>query len=175
MSMLTAMIEELKMEQEKTRKVLEAIPGDRLDYSPGDKALTMGQLAMHIAGIPASVAGMIRSDTMDVADFPAEWPTATSVDEILAKFDESEAAVYDLLGKIDDAAAQSKWAFVAGETELMGIPRIAVVRSILINHLIHHRGQLTAYLRGVGARVPAVYGMSADDNPFAEMMSGSAH
>lgn len=174
MSMIQPLIDELKQEQVATRKVLEAIPEDRLDYSPGDKALTMGQLAMHIAGIPASVAAMVQRDTMDVRDFPQDWPTAMTKAEVLAKFDESEAAVYDLLASIDDERARAKWAFVAGETELWALPRIGAVRGVLISHLIHHRGQLTAYLRSVGATVPAVYGMSADDNPFAELMSGAA-
>jgi uncharacterized damage-inducible protein DinB len=159
-------IRELELEAKTTRRVLERVPDDKLTWKPHVKSMSLRQLAQHVATIPGSVSGMARLDSFDVEKF-TEPPALESTAAILAAFDASVAQAKTNLAATDDAAMMKDWSFNMGGKPIMTIPRIGVYRSILLNHLYHHRGQLSVYLRLLDVPVPSIYGPSADENPFA--------
>ncbi len=160
------LISELEREAKTTRRVLERVPDDKLTWKPHVKSMTLGRLALHVATIPGSISGMARLDSYDVANF-SEPPAVESTAAILAAVDRSVAQAKADLAATDDAAMMKNWSFNMGGQPIMTVPRIGVYRSVLLNHLYHHRGQLTVYLRLLDVPVPSIYGPSADENPFA--------
>ena len=166
MTIADTLIMELEREAEITRRVLARVPDGKLTWKPHTKSMTLGRLAQHVATIPGSISGMARLDGYDVEKFsePAQLESAAA---ILAAFDESVAQAKTNLGATDDAAMMKDWSFSMGGRSIMTIPRIGVYRTILLNHLYHHRGQLSVYLRLLDVPVPSIYGPSADENPFA--------
>lgn len=158
--------QELEQESHATRRVLEQIPQDRLGWKPHEKSMTLGQLALHVAGLPGRIAELSTRPSFDVrTQIPR--PSPASVAELLAELERSVETAKGILSGMEDAALSIPWRMVDGEREIMAMPRVALLRTVLFNHWYHHRGQLTVYLRMVGARVPAVYGASADENPMA--------
>ena len=160
------LLDELDQEAQITRRVLERVPADKFDWRPNSKSMTLGQLALHLASIPGTVAELATRSTFDV-ETQIPLPSTANVDQLLSAHDRSIARAKQLLGEMDDAMLSSPWRMVRGEQEIMTIPRKALLRSILLNQSYHHRGQLTVYLRQVGALIPAIYGASADENPLA--------
>jgi uncharacterized damage-inducible protein DinB len=159
---------ELEREGVSTRRVLERIPTDRLDWQPHPKSMSLGRLAQHVATIPGFMSRMAREDGFDIAKPRPTQPTLESTEELLAAFDTALGEARDFLGGLEDEACAAPWCFSAGERELFTVPRIGMVRSMMLNHLYHHRGQLTLYLRLLDIPVPAIYGTSADENLFAD-------
>ena len=159
-------IRELEMEAKTTRRVLERVPDDKLTWKPHPKSMSLRQLAQHVATIPGNVSGMAKFDGYDVEKF-SEPPALESTAAILAAFEESVAQAKPNLAATDDAAMMKDWSFKMNGNPIMTIPRIGVYRTILLNHLYHHRGQLSVYLRLLDVPVPSIYGPSADENPFA--------
>jgi uncharacterized damage-inducible protein DinB len=155
---------ELEQEAPVTRRALERIPADKLTWRPHEKSMTLGQLGFHIAALPGAIAEMAMKSPCPAAPIPRPQPS--SAEEILSEFDGSVDKARTILGDLDDSLLSATWKLVAGEREILAIPRKDLLRSILLNHWYHHRGQLTVYLRQVGAKVPAVYGSSADETPF---------
>jgi uncharacterized damage-inducible protein DinB len=127
--------------------------------------LTIGQLAMHVATLPGAIAE-ISTRAFDVKTVIPR-PSATSTAELLAVLEESLTRARTLLGAMDDAALASPWRMVNGDQEVRVVPRGSLLRSIMLNHWYHHRGQLTVYLRQTGALLPPIYGDSADEKAFA--------
>jgi uncharacterized damage-inducible protein DinB len=158
-------LQELDREAITTRRVLERVPEEKLDWRPHEKSFSLGQLAMHIATIPGALAKMSTRETFDVkgADFPR--PSASSTTELLVALDQSLAQAHEILGSMDGESLSAPWKMVDGDQVLLTIPRATFLRSIMLNHWYHHRGQLTVYLRQTGALVPGVYGPSADEAP----------
>jgi uncharacterized damage-inducible protein DinB len=154
-------LQELEQESQATRRVLERVPSDKLQWRPHPKSMTLGQLAMHIANVPGAIAEISRIP-FDVKT-PIPRPDAGGTDEIMVRFEESLERARTILGSMNDAELATPWRMMNGERELWSIPRGAFLRSVLLNHWYHHRGQLTVYLRQTGASVPAVYGDSADE------------
>ena len=165
MSTIQAMLQELDQEAATTRRVLERVPDDRLAWKPHDKSMSLGQLALHVATMPGAIAELSQQSPFNVPEFVQ--PSATSAADLIPTLDQSLAKARDILGRMDDAALGNTWRLVHGDKEIMAIPVGAVLRSIMLNHWYHHRGQLSVYLRQVGALVPSIYGPSADENPFA--------
>jgi uncharacterized damage-inducible protein DinB len=159
-------IRELEMEAKTTRRVLERVPEDKLAWKPHTKSMSLRQLAQHVATIPGNVSGMAKCDGYDVEKF-SEPPALETTAAIVAAFDESVAQAKANLAATDDAAMMKDWSFRMGGNPIMTIPRIGVFRTMLLNHLYHHRGQLSVYLRLLDVPVPSIYGPSADENPFA--------
>ncbi len=159
-------IEELKAYEPVTRRCLERVPADKLDWRPGPKAMTLGELALHLATGPAIGTGLLQEEGVDFAAIDRTLPQPERVEEILAAFDQGMAAGIANLEAMTDAQATATWAVYNGEIELMSMPRLAWLRMILIDHLVHHRGQLTTYFRCLDVPVPSVIGPSADENPF---------
>jgi len=165
MALVDEILQELEQEARTTRRVLERVPEDQLGWKPHEKARTLGQLATHIAVVPGAIAQLATAPS------PVQAPQFTdpafkSRAEILAAFEQSIEKAKRVLTGVDDATLASTWRLMQGERELIAIPRAAVLRTIMLNHWYHHRGELTVYLRALGVPIPSVYGPSADENPF---------
>ena len=156
------LVQELEQEAQATRRVLERVPEDKLRWKPHPKSMTLGQLAMHVANLPGAIAEISTRPSFD-AKTPIPRPEAESTSEILRAFDDSMGRARQHLGAMQDGDLASPWRMMSGNQELWSIPRSAFLRSVLLNHWYHHRGQLTVYLRQTGALVPSVYGDSADE------------
>jgi len=165
MSMIAALLQEFDNEAKTTRRVLERVPNDKLAWKPHPKSMSLGVLALHVAGSPAVICGWAAEDETQLKGEPP--PTPSSTTEILAAHDQSVKKSKEILGSIGDEGMQKMWCAKAGGNTLMTMPKAALVRSIVMNHWIHHRGQLSVYLRLLDVAVPSIYGPSADDNPFA--------
>jgi uncharacterized damage-inducible protein DinB len=160
------MLQELEQEAQTTRRVLERIPEDQMNWRPHPKARTLGELALHVATVPGSVAEFIASPSPgQVPDFID--PSPPSAAELVPALDESITKAKQILGGMDDAAIMATWRMMDGEREVFALPRVSLLRSIMLNHWYHHRGQLTVYLRELDIPIPSIYGPSADENPFA--------
>jgi uncharacterized damage-inducible protein DinB len=172
MSMIQALLQELEQEAQTTRRVLERVPTDRLSWKPHDRSMSLGQLALHVATVPGFVAEMSAQSPFQMPRFTQ--PSATSASELIPALDDSVARARTVLRGMDDSALAATWRVVDGDREVMTMPVGTVLRSIMLNHWYHHRGQLAVYLRQVGAKVPSIYGPSADENPFAARETSAA-
>lgn len=161
-----ALVAELEQESHATRRVLERVPDDRLEWRPHPKSMSLGQLALHVATIPGSLARLAQLDGLDAATVDFTPASPASAAELLPALEASVAGAREFLSGLDDAAAAATWRLTFGERELLAAPRAGIVRSLLLNHWYHHRGQLVVYLRLLDVPVPAVYGRSADEDPF---------
>ncbi|HXS22897.1 MAG TPA: DinB family protein [Gemmatimonadales bacterium] len=166
MAIIEGMLKELEEEAQTTRRVLERVPDDRLGWRPHQKARTLGQLALHVAMVPGGVAQLVSSPPPAPAPQFGPDPSPATSAELIPTLDQSIARAKQLLGGMDDAALTSTWRLTNGDRELFATTRAAMLRSIMLNHWYHHRGQLTVYLRELGVPIPSVYGPSADENPF---------
>ena len=165
MRIVDSILTELDHEAKTTRRVLERVPSDKLSWQPHAKSMSLGKLALHTAQTPGVIAGFVSAPTFNITgDF--QQPTPASTQEILAAHDASVAKAKEVLGGLDDATVTSMWSMTAGGNTVMSMPRIGVIRSIMLNHWYHHRGQLSVYLRELDVPVPSIYGPSADENPF---------
>ena len=165
MGITRPLIAELERESVATRKVLERIPEEMLDWRPHPTSMSLGQLALHVAAVPGAIADMVKLDETAPPDF-GERPSPESPDEVLRVFESSLANALATLEAMDDDQATARWRVVRGGEELMAMPKVGFVRFVMLNHWYHHRGQLCVYLRMLGIPVPAVYGASADENLF---------
>ena len=164
MSMIESLLQEFEQEAQTTRRVLERVPEDRLAWKPHDRSMSLGQLALHVATVPGVIAEISRQSPFQLPKFTQ--PGATSTSEVLTAFEQSVGKARDILRTMDDAALAKTWRAVDGDREVFALPVGGLLRSIMLNHWYHHRGQLSVYLRQVGALVPSIYGPSADENPF---------
>jgi uncharacterized damage-inducible protein DinB len=163
-----AMVPEFDMEMANTRKVLERIPDEKLDWKIHDKSNTVGWVANHLADIPGWIDMAISHDSLDVEPVAGQaykMPAEESTEAILALFDSNVAKARPLLENVEDAALHETWKLLKQGTEIMAMPRIAVLRTWVLNHSIHHRAHLCVYLRVNDIPVPGLYGPSADDEP----------
>ena len=165
MSMTQAMLQEFETEAKTTRRVLERVPEDKLSWRPHPKSMSLGTLALHVASAPGVIIGWCAEDETNFTGRPS--PEATSTAEILAAHDQSVAKVKDTMAERGDQLLAGMWTAKAGGQTLMTMPKAALARALVMNHWVHHRGQLSVYLRLLDVPVPSIYGPSADENPFA--------
>jgi uncharacterized damage-inducible protein DinB len=165
MRLADSILMEFDQEAQTTKRVLERIPEDKLSWKPHTKSFSLGQLALHIAAVPANVTALAAMDTVEAPTFAQA--EAGSCHEILETFSKSIESTKDGVGKMDDARLTSMWTLTKNGQVLLSVPRIGFLRSVLLNHVYHHRGQLSVYLRMLDVPVPSIYGPSADENPFA--------
>ena len=142
-----ALLPEFDQEMANTRKVLSRIPGDALDWAPHEKSFTMAELAGHIANVPLWWVMSMQSDGMDFAEPMERPPVPTSVDEILARFDDQVGKARAALEGATEEDMSTTWTARNGDEIIFAMPRSGLYRAMILNHLIHHRGQLTVYLR----------------------------
>jgi uncharacterized damage-inducible protein DinB len=164
MAIIDGMLQELEQEAKTTRRVLERVPDDQLGWKPHKKARTLGELALHVAGTPGAVATLASQSEIQEPDFRDASPASAS--ELIPALDESVSTAKRLLANMDDATLNGTWRMKRNGQEILAMPRAALLRSIMLNHWYHHRGQLSVYLRELGVPIPSIYGPSADENPF---------
>jgi uncharacterized damage-inducible protein DinB len=164
--MIDDMLQELEQEAQTTRRVLERVPDNQLAWRPHPKARTLGELALHVAMVPGAVAQIAASPSPVQAPTFSD-PSPKSAAELIPALEQSLATAKTALHGMDDHAATATWRLMRGDRELFALPRAAFLRSVMLNHWYHHRGQLTTYLRELGTPIPSIYGPSADENPFA--------
>jgi uncharacterized damage-inducible protein DinB len=155
---------DLNHELNTTRKLLERVPEAHLDWKPHEKSFSLGNLALHIATIPFWLTRVLSADHFDLATSGRNQPP-TSTQQILDAFEERVAEMRQLLDAADDVALTQPWQLRRGEQVLQTMPRVAVIRAMGINHMVHHRAQLSVYLRLLDVPLPAMYGPSADEQP----------
>jgi uncharacterized damage-inducible protein DinB len=166
MTISQALLPEFDHEMANTRKSLERIPDDKFNWSPHPKSPTLGWLASHLSSLPHWTSVAMENDSLDLAPPgapPAREPEPRSRQEILARFDKNVADARAALVRASDTHLQSPWTLLKGGKTIMTLPRVAVVRSFVMNHMIHHRAQLGVYFRLNNIPVPALYGPSADE------------
>lgn len=158
------LIRELKREADGTRRVLERVPEEKLSWAPHPKSMTLGTLALHVAIIPGALSELASQPVVEMfSRVPGE---ARSRQEILDAFEQSLAGATARLQGWSDDDLRADWRLTRDGQTLIRTTRIEMLRAIMLNHWYHHRGQLTVYLRLLDVPVPAVYGASADENPF---------
>jgi len=166
MSITGTALGDLQSELQTTRRVLERAPDEHFDWKPHEKNFTLGEMASHIANLLSWGTMILATDELDLdAEYPAQSAAENSA-ELLEIFDEKSAALLKALDVANDEQMLGTWALRMGEQEISAMSRVANIRGFVVNHMIHHRGQLTMYLRLLDVPVPAVYGPSADENPF---------
>lgn len=164
MSVNQAFLAEFDREMAITRKLLERVPTAQPDWAPHEKSRSMIALARHIAGIPNMGTIILTTAEFDaMAPRPAAGPPPATAAELTAAFDARVHELRPLLVDKTDAELQVPWSFKAGEKIALSMPKATALRSMFLNHLIHHRGQLSVYLRLNNIPVPAIYGPSADE------------
>ena len=161
-----AMLGEFDQEMQNTRKVLERVPEDKWSWKPHDKSGTVGWLAGHIATLPGWAAMTIQTEELDYAPVngPSYQPPKTdNRKELLEVFEKNVAETRAALGRVSDEEMMKNWTLLAGGQKIFEMPRVACIRGMVFNHLIHHRAQLTVYFRLLDVAVPGLYGPSADE------------
>jgi uncharacterized damage-inducible protein DinB len=163
---LDPMLSEFREEVATTRRVLERVPADKLMWKPHAKSMTLGQLAIHIATVPGRLAQITKGESFDVTQGSFVPPQPKDMEEIKAAFEQSVKDVEAHLTGMTEQASQGKWRLMLGDKQIFERPRVEVMRSIMLNHWYHHRGQMSVYLRMLDVPVPVIYGRSADESPF---------
>lgn len=166
MRIVDGILAELDREAETTKRVLARVPNDKLSWKPHPKSMSLSQLAYHVATTPGGVANFVTATEVEAPDF-REQPGVSSASELIPALDRSLAEAKSILNKFDDRAMMTNWKMTHRGKEIFSSPRLAVIRTIMLNHWYHHRGQLSVYLRLLDVPVPSIYGPSADENPFA--------
>lgn len=151
---------ELDQEAPATRRLLEIVPEDKLTWRPHPKAMSLGQLALHIASTQGGVAEGTLSHTSERPIFI--HPEAQTRNEIVTAFDEGLKKAKEIVSMTSDERAMEEWKIVDGDKVILSMPRIAFWRTVMLNHVYHHRGQLSTYLRQLDIPLPSVYGPTAD-------------
>lgn len=165
--MLEPMMKELRQEAVITRRILERVPADKLGWKPHAKSMSLGQLALHIATIPGGISKIAKLDEFDVAAANFDPPAPGDAKEILAALDANVKTAEEYLGELNETAATGTWRLKANGKEVSMMPRVELLRTILLSHWYHHRGQLSVYLRLLEVPVPVIYVRSAGEGPFA--------
>jgi uncharacterized damage-inducible protein DinB len=166
MAMRDLLLPEYDQEMAKTRRLLERIPEDRLDWTPHPKSFTLQALLSHVVNIPTWIPMTLEQEVLDMApegQEPWKTPQQGNREAWLNAFDANVAKGRASLAALEDASLGRTWALKAGTKELFSAPKGAVLRGFVFNHLIHHRAQLGLYLRLLDVPVPGIYGPSADE------------
>ncbi|AMM51792.1 hypothetical protein TH61_12235 [Rufibacter sp. DG15C] len=158
------LLQEFKQEAKSTRRMLERIPSDKFEWQPHSKSTPLGTLAAHVAEIPEMfIAGSLGSEEKDFVKEKYKPFKPTTTEELLAYHDQVVANVTEVLTNATYADLGKNWTLRHGEHVIFSMPKTAVIRNVALNHLIHHRGQLSVYLRLLDIPVPGMYGPTADD------------
>lgn len=170
MAISESLLPEFDHEMANTRKTLERVPHEKFDWKPHEKSMAMGGLATHLSNIPTWANTAIDQDSLDLAPEGEPLPgaeVAKSAADLLATFDENVAKARAAISGASDQELFKPWTLLSNGNQILTLPKVAVLRSFVMNHLIHHRAQLGVYLRLNDIPVPSIYGPSADENPFA--------
>lgn len=164
MALKDALLPEFDQEMATARRVIERLPEDRYDWTPHQKSMTGGRIASHIAEMTTWGTLAIKQDSLDLAGERQPFNAASRA-ELLATFDRNAAECRSAIEGADDATLMQPWSLVNGSETIATMPKVSVIRMFVLNHIIHHRGQLSVYLRLTDTPVPSIYGPSADEGP----------
>ena len=159
---------DLDAELASTRRILERVPDGKFDWKPHEKSMSLGQLAMHIANIPKwAFYALERTefDTNPPEGVRVTSPAYESATKLLQAYDANVSAARALLARTTDGEFMVPWTLKSGGRSMFSMPRVAVFRSFILNHAVHHRGQLSVYLRLLDVPIPNIYGPTADTQP----------
>ena len=162
MALVDTLLPEFDHEMTTTRKLLERVPEDKFDWRPHAKSMTLGQLAQHVATIPMWGSVTMNQEEFDVGAAPASVPGTRA--EVLATFDRHAADTRRALTGRTDGELMVPWTLKSHGHTIFSMPRAVVWRSFVMSHLVHHRGQLSVYLRMHDVPLPSMYGPSADES-----------
>ena len=166
MAISESLLPEFDQEMAGVRKTLERVPEDKFDWKPHPKSLSMSVLAGHIANLPSWGTLTVNQGELDTTPggkpMPGPSPPAGTA-ELVATFDRTCAEARAAIAGASDAELMKPWTLLSNGTKLFSLPKVAVLRSFVLNHLIHHRAQLGVYLRINDVAVPSLYGPSADE------------
>ena len=160
------LIAELEFELISTSKLLNLVPSDKLNWQPHPRAMTLGGLALHVAMIPGRYSTFAEEGSTTIETL-TDHPLPKTKEEILEVFKKSSDKAKDLLNNIDDNLENRSWNLTKKGSSVFSLPIPLFLRLLVFNHLFHHRGQLSTYLRTLNVPLPSIYGPSADEDPFA--------
>lgn len=169
MALSDALLPEFDIEMANTRKTLDRVPEDKFGWKPHEKSFSMGHLASHLATLPSWSVIAVKQDSIDIApvgEAPPRAPEAKTSKELLENFDANVAAARAAIESATDEQLFQPWKLLSGGKTVLTLPKIAVLRSFVMNHNVHHRAQLGVYLRLNDIPVPSIYGPSADEDGF---------
>ncbi len=161
--MIQGLLSELNNEAASTRRMLERVPLEKGGFRPHEKSFEMGRLAAHVAELPGWIAVTLKADQLDFSDGSYTSPKPQTSEELLQVFDENVAKAKEALTEANPEDLMKPWTLRSGEHVIFTMPKAAVIRTFAMNHMIHHRGQLSVYLRLNDVPLPGVYGPSADE------------
>lgn len=157
------MFEDVEPELQSTRRVLERVPTEHFGWRPHERSFTLGELSTHVVNLMFWMVSIIERDELDLDTLPPRPPVPDDSADLLKRFDESAAAALNSLESAAPSGFERTWTLRRGDHLILARPKGAVLRSMGIHHLIHHRGQMTVYLRLLDVAVPGMYGPSADE------------
>ncbi len=162
MNINQALIAELQQEAANTKKILSIVPSDKFNWKPHERSMSLGELSHHVAGLTGWASQTINSNELDMADYkPPILPTSTQ--ELIDFFEENLTKSLNSLEKATDEELHQIWKLKKGDQVFFELPKIVVIRTACFNHIYHHRGQLSVYLRLLDVKIPGMYGPSADE------------
>jgi uncharacterized damage-inducible protein DinB len=163
--LIDALLPEYDHEMATTRRLLDRVPDNEFGWKPHEKSMTLGQLSGHLAHIPTWCSAVLDASEFDLDELGEDGgrPTPASHDGLLEDFDRQVALARARLARCTDAEILAPWTLKKGTQELFTLPRASAIRSFVMNHSIHHRGQLSVYLRLKNVRIPPIYGPTADE------------
>lgn len=159
----SSLIAEMQQEAAVARTCLERVPSEKFDWKPHEKSMTFGRLAVHIAEMFNWTAVTLQQSELDFAKFDYKPLEPSTTEELVESLDKNVTDAIDVLRNTTDDVFLEDWTMRNGETIYMTMPKIAVMRSFVMNHIVHHRGQLSVYMRLNDIAVPSIYGPSADE------------
>lgn len=166
MAIMDSILGEFDHEAATTRRLLERVPADKFDWKPHEKSFSLLQLTTHLADMPGWMAVVGPKDELDLGE-PADRPDPPkTTEELLARYDANVETFKKVGAQVPDEALMEPWRLRTGNKVHFEIPRVASIRTFIVNHFIHHRGQLSVYLRLLDVPIPSIYGPSADENVF---------
>lgn len=163
MPLIDALLPEFDREMGQTRKVLDRVP-DQFDWRPHPTSVTLGRLAEHLAEMPLWATTTMAQAGIDMTTpRPVDYKSPATRAEVLAMFDANLKAARAHLVNKTDGEFDAPWTLKAGGQEVFTMPKASVMRSFVLNHMVHHRGQMLVYLRMLGVKIPSIYGPSGDE------------
>lgn len=163
MTLKETLIKELEQEGRSTKKILERIPSEKFDWQPHEKSMKLKALAIHIAGLTGRISEVVHKDYLDFADPQNKTPQISDTQELISYLDKGVKESLDALHQMDEKDLGKKWIMRRGDHVIAEAPKGAIIRRVCLDHLIHHRGQLSVYLRLLDVPIPGMYGPSADE------------
>jgi uncharacterized damage-inducible protein DinB len=166
MGLVDALLPEFDREMGVTRRLLERVPDGQFAWQPHPKSMTLGRLAEHLAELPQWVGATVLDSSLDLATTrrPDGYQPPATRAAVLTMFDQNVAAARGVLAGRSDAELMAPWSLLRGEQTIFTMPKAGVLRAFVLNHIVHHRGQLSVYLRLRDVPLPSIYGPSADEH-----------